>query len=303
MKRTGPVEIIRLPANPAWLLWSIGCGALVANAVAKRIAGYTRPREFPSDAVERAVRYDHHVVDAWLAHLHEYAGDAFRLEGRRVIELGPGPDLGVGLILLSGGAASYTALDVNRLVDRTPASFYDTLLAQPALARSGLKEELASCLAGRGERLRYVCDPRFDPSNAMREPADLVVSQAAFEHFEDLPRLFERLARATAPGALACVQIDLETHVGWLRARDPLNIYRFPAWLYGLCHYPGAPNRVRPHEYASLFAANGWEDVRIVPLRSLDEADVERIRPTLSRRFRTAEIGLLGVMILARRRS
>lgn len=301
--------IVRLPPRSPLVFRGIGMAALVANTLLKRLVGYRRPRPPSVDTIEASLRYDARVVDEWTECLEEYENGAgrgpFRYAGRRVIELGPGPDLGVGVMLLARGAARYAALDVNSLAAAMPASFYEAALARiapwDADRRAVLAAEIDACRAGRGRRLRYVCDSAFDPSSALDEPVDLVVSQAAFEHFDRLPVLFERLAKVVAPGALFCAQVDLETHVHWLRQRDPLNIYRFGERTYRFWSYPGAPNRVRPHEYVSLLEVTGWRDVRVVPLKRLADDTVRAVAPSLAPRFREPEIGLLGVMILARR--
>ena len=107
------------------------------------------------------------------------------------------------------------------------------------------------------------------------------------------PRIDAILVRARADG--------LRPDFAYGDKFKTLNIYRFGERTYRFWSYPGAPNRVRPHEYVSLLEVTGWRDVRVVPLKRLADDTVRAVAPSLAPRFREPEIGLLGVMILARR--
>jgi len=63
------------------------------------------------------------VVDEWLLYLNKYTNNSYTLDGKNVLELGPGSDLGVGLFLLAKGCAQYNAYDVNNLMKSTPDIF------------------------------------------------------------------------------------------------------------------------------------------------------------------------------------
>ena len=52
------------------------------------------------------------------------------IRGKRILELGPGPDLGTGAVLLADGAASYHAVDAFPLADRDLAPFFRALSQQ-----------------------------------------------------------------------------------------------------------------------------------------------------------------------------
>ena len=60
-------------------------------------------------------------------------------------------------------------------------------------------------------------------------------------------------------------EVDLMTHSRWIREKDPLNIYRYPQWLYRLFYFRGQPNRVRPSRYREAFQRLGW-NVNITPV-------------------------------------
>jgi SAM-dependent methyltransferase len=269
--------------------------------------GYSSPKPFDVSDAERCVTYDITVVDEWLRHLRRYVGstdDDFNLNGRDVLELGPGSDLGVGLYLLSKGVHSYSACDVNNLAMAVPDSFYETLFARlradGKVDSSGLlKGELACTKNGTASRLNYVVRDDFDLASAFGERAfDVVFSQAAFEHFDDIDATVGGLSSVCRPGAVIVAEIDLQTHSRWIRDKDPNNIYRYPHWLYRTFWFRGAPNRLRPVEYVHAFERHGWTDIVIVPLSRLDAQDASGLNEAF--RDGSNEMSLLSVVLCAR---
>jgi SAM-dependent methyltransferase len=230
--------------------------------------------------------------------------DDFNLSGKDVLELGPGSDLGVGLYLLARGVHSYSACDVNNLALAVPDSFYETLFAR--LQADGkvdssepLREELARTKNGAASRLKYVVRDDFDLASAFEDKAfDLVFSQAAFEHFDDIDATVGGLSSVCRPGAVAVAEVDLKTHSRWIRDKDPNNIYRYPQWLYRLFWFRGAPNRLRPVQYVHAFERHGWTDIVVVPLSRCGTQDAS----SWNKAFRDSsnEMDLLSVVLCAR---
>ncbi len=282
-----------------------GAAILVANKVRHAVRGYRTPRPFDSAQIDRAVDYDFSVVDGWLECLEEFCGEKADLSGKRVLELGPGADLGAGLILLAAGAGSYTAFDVHRLADSAGPEFYDKLLARLSDRADAdeLRRQLAMLKDGEPDKLRYECSGDFDLSVLPESSIDLIVSQAAFEHFDDPGRTIRQATKLAAPGAMLVVEIDLATHTRWIRDRDPLNIYRYSEGYYQAMKFRGSPNRVRPNEYRKMLSEAGWRDIRQLPLAVLDEEYLAKVQPSLSRQFKSgdAEMQCLSIALCARR--
>jgi ubiquinone/menaquinone biosynthesis C-methylase UbiE len=243
------------------------------------------------------------VVDGWLGCLKRYGGRPVDLSGKRVLELGPGADMGVGLILLAMGAENYTAVDAHNLVDTAGAEFYGKLFESLA-DRSDidtLRRELALAKDGAGERLRYHCSRAFDLSVIPDDSIDLIVSQAAFEHFDDMHPAIGQMSKLACPGAVLVCEIDLATHTRWIRDRDPLNIYRFSDAFYNMLKFRGSPNRVRPAAYREMLADAGWGNIELFPLAVLDESYLARVQPSLAGRFtdEASEMKYLSVALCA----
>jgi SAM-dependent methyltransferase len=292
-----------------YFYFAAGVVFLLLAKVKHSLEGYKTPKPFGVSDAERCVDYDIKVVKEWLESLDAYAGLPGSLVGKHVLELGPGSDLGSGLTILSYGAQSYTAIDVNNLIENVPMQFYDCLLDRlqkenPGIDTNLLKRELYEQRQGMSDRLKFHCRPDFNVLEAVgKGKVDIVFSQAAFEHFDDVQRTIQELSAGCSNNAVAIISVDLQTHSRWIRDKDPNNIYRYPGWLYNKFYFKGTPNRVRPYEYKELFEKNGWRDVTIQPLIKLDDSRVEKEAPYLADAFRTdkSEMGSLGILICARR--
>jgi SAM-dependent methyltransferase len=235
-------------AVPNAFYYFAGIGFLALAKAKHVLSGYSTPKPFSLNETDRCIDYDLRVANDLLAQLARYGGS---IEGAHVLELGPGSDLGVGLYLVGKGAASYTAFDRHNLAERVPEEFYARFAA-----RASVPADM--------QRVRYVAREDFDLTKALEpESIDVVFSNAAFEHFDDVETTVRQLTRVVKPGGKIVAIIDLQTHSRWIRDKDPNNIYRYPRWLYRLFYFPGQPNRVRPAEYRSFFERNGWIDVAV----------------------------------------
>lgn len=275
----------------------LGLAVLFLNKVRYGVRGYREPRPFAPTNYERAINYDRHVVDSWLKALRDYTGKD--TEGKIILELGPGADLGPALFLLDAGAGQYITVDANRLIDQTPTRFYEELVKSLNHADK-IKLELEKTLAGNDNHIQYVVDPTFDLTKLETGSVDVTVSQAAFEHFSDVEKTINQLSTVVKSGGVLVAEIDLMTHTGLLRGRDPLNIYRYSNLLYRLARFSGIPNRIRPQTYKRLLENHGWYNIQIVPLQTLSSKQVNDIRPGLARPFRDdPQIHVLTFLLLA----
>lgn len=281
-----------------------GIGFLALIKAKSALYGYRTPRTFGVEDFKRAVDYDANVVERWLDRLKSYTGRN-DISGKTVLELGPGADLGAGLLLLSKGAGKYNSLDVNNLVESVPDGLYEELFAR--LEKTGhkntgeLKKQLDLTRAKKNDRLNYIVTRDFDVTVFGKGAVDVVFSQAAFEHFSDMERTVAQLSGVVKKGAALVAEIDLKTHTRWIRDADPLNIYRYGDLIYNLFSCPGSPNRLRPADYRRMFEKNGWTRVTTTPVIKLDEGYVSKVAPSLSKRFRGAEseMGHLSVILCA----
>jgi SAM-dependent methyltransferase len=286
----------------AWY-FTAGIGFLVLAKAKHVVRGYSTPKPFDISETERCIAYDRHVVEDWLRELARYTGSA-SIIGKNILELGPGSDLGVGILLLARGALKYNACDVHDLIRATPERFYEALFAQ--LAGSAdiavLRDELEKLRAGMPSALNYRVQGDFDLTAAIEgKTIDVVFSQAAFEHFDDVDAVIGQLSMVCRSGAVLVAEIDLKTHSRWIRDKDPNNIYRYPPLIYDALRFRGTPNRVRPYQYRQILERHGWTDVQITPRTRLPDS-----APTsgMYRRFATEinDMQYLTILLSARMR-
>jgi SAM-dependent methyltransferase len=288
--------------------YSIGLLFLFLNKIRHSIQGYITPRPFSIREFQKAIRYDFHVVERWMQHLNSYlGGNNFSLKGKRVLELGPGADLGIGLILLMKGVEKYNAMDVNELVKTVPNQFYEELfniiaaIEDKEVDLNFLRSQLKLTQLGKNDKLNYICRKDFDLSAFKGDEIDLVFSQAAFEHFDDVENTIAQLSEIAKPGSLFIGEVDLKTHTRWIRDSDPLNIYRYSDLIYNVFKFSGSPNRVRPFEYGKILEKHGWTNIDIKPLLVLEKEYLNKVILSLNKRFRDPinNMDYLSVMIHA----
>lgn len=283
----------------------LGLGILFTNKVRYAIAGYRQPRAFAVTNTKKVIAYDREVVDRWRQALEEYLGEATPFSAKRILEVGPGADLGPALLLLAEEAAqSYVAIDINNLIAQTPRSLYEDIFdSMRRLDARVARQALDDFTAGHTGKIRYVHDPKFSFKDLADGSFDRVVSNAAMEHVVDVPKTLHEIDRVTVSGGVVCLHVDLQTHTRVIRERDPLNIYRYSRLLYRLARFSGIPNRIRPHIYQETLEKLGWEDIRIMPVTSVSDKVLKRDQPGLARHFRHAEaqMEILSFLLLARK--
>lgn len=235
-----------------------GIGFLALAKAKHVLQGYSTPKPFGLSDIDRCIDYDIQVAQHWLQQLQ---AQGCSIQGKVVLELGPGSDLGTGAYLLHKGAGAYIAFDRHPLAANAPPEFYARLVERFPVDPS---------------RLKFLSREDFDLSRAIpAQSIDIVVSNAAFEHFDDCARTIRQLSAVVKPGGVIVTVIDLQTHSRWIREADPNNIYRYPEWLYRLFYFPGQPNRLRPYQYRALFAEHGWKNVLTRASAAFDAATAQ----------------------------
>lgn len=281
-------EVMEVEIKPwqNYYYYAAGLAILALNKVRHTVKGYTSPRDFAVTEHDKAIEYDLEIVEKWLAYLAKYTNGQQDINNKNILELGPGADLGIGLALLAKGAAKYQAIDVHDLVKKAPAELYEKLfkvLAEQAEIEE-LKRQLVLWQDGQADRLNYICHQDFDVS--IFTEIDIVFSNAAFEHFDDVAKTIEQLSQAIKPGGLFLAMVDFKTHTRWIKDVDPLNIYRYGNLTYNFFKFSGTPNRVRLHQYEELLAANGWQDIEIIPLEIVSDNYLNKVNHKLHKNFR-----------------
>jgi len=212
------------------------------------------------------------------------------LEGKRILEYGPGDVLGTALLMYAHGASEVHCLD------RFPLQ---RASAQNHAALGCLLDSLRGQARSRAEStFLKVGDPAsgFDPQKIsyLLRPSglsggeavyDLSISRAVLEHVDDLDGTFRDIRRSLRPGGLSIHLVDLKSH--GLDRRDPLDFLTWPHPVYRLMFsHKGFPNRWRVDRYRALTAAHGLACRSMHPTDRLTQAQVETIRARLAQPFR-----------------
>jgi hypothetical protein len=265
---------------------ALGLGFLGLAWGKSKLNGYTTPNNVDRSDEDGQIAY---LLDIFAA-LRRFMPPDFDLRGRDVLELSPGASRGNGVLFLALGARSYHAIDVFDLAGAEDPAFYARLLDRFPYGSAADRERALSIACGPGCRaFGYMVGRDFDiPRLAEGRRFDLIVSCAAFEHYDSPARSIAAITRVARRGCATIHIIDLQTHSRWIRERDPNNIYRYPEALYRLFAFPGQPNRQRPADYIREFDGAGWSDVRFVPsrtiARSLREASLSGLAAPFARR-------------------
>lgn len=216
------------------------------------------------------------------AHLSKASIDKHMLQGKTILEIGPGDSIATTIIAHAYGARSLL-MDAGRFA-RDDVSFYQNLCAQ--LASRGLPAPDISSACSIDDILKachseYWTQGLSSWSSIPNESVDLVISQAVLEHIrkhEFLP-LQRECHRVMKSEAVASHRVDLRDHLG-----GALNNLRFSEslWESGFFTRSGFyTNRIRLNEMLTMFATAGFEaDVTDVsrweavptPRRKMDSA-------------------------------
>ncbi|GJM22621.1 MAG: hypothetical protein DHS20C15_25360 [Planctomycetota bacterium] len=202
------------------------------------------------------------VALGYLSHC-ERAG--LSLSGRRVLELGPGPDLGPALVLAGSGAEVHVADPYLHAWDPEWHPPLYAALAEhlerehPQLPTSALRD------AARREDTKGLVRahrlPVWRLGRAQGLPdasLDLCLSNAVLEHLTDVPAGIRRLARLTRPDGLGLHQVDFRDHRDFERPLEHLT----DSWLQqrwrSLRHRGALGHPWRSVHYARAFEQAGF---------------------------------------------
>jgi SAM-dependent methyltransferase len=264
--------------------------------VAKNLLLRSRRLRSRHERARAAAGYDHekdscgYVMRVYKQHI----GGVGSVRGKDCVEIGPGGNLGLGIMLLLDGARSAVALDtVNFIEGKHLQPLYEELVR--AAGSSADPQSLS-------ESLVYLAPVDISASGLETATVDVLVSHACFEHFVDPAGAIREIARLLRPGGVTSHQIDLRDHRDMSR---PLRFLRLgdASWKLATSNRVSlTPSRWRASDYESAFIAAGLELVSSDTTDSYDVTDAERAR--FAPRFRRKAVEDLrrtGIFIVARK--
>lgn len=174
----------------------------------------------------------------------------------RIVEIGPGDNFGVALLLLKQGAGFVEAIDkfAPRRDPVQQAAIYAALSARHGMGDLFDGEPAEATIA----RLRY--HPGMPAERYFREQRGFsaILSRAVLEHLDDPLQSLDDMWHSLEPGGQLIHRVDLRDH-GMFAGAHPLTFLTVGQRLYGaMTRQTGRPNRVLLPDYRAHLAGRGW---------------------------------------------
>lgn len=233
-------------------------------------------------------------------------------QAARILEIGPGTNLGVGFIFVLTGAEKYYGLDIYMDPELFAAAQYESIayLLQLAGGEKSLRNVGAVMTVKDGkvefakERLEYLY-PRQSYDIPLPEGSlDYVFSHATFEHVADPEKTVQAIHRVLRKGGVTAHQIDMRDHADFSKPLEFLKVDE-RTWNKGWEDPNRAAwylNRWRLSDFKGAFERAGF---RILKLDINATFPMEEsLRRTLDARFQKytlEDLSATGVMIIARK--
>jgi SAM-dependent methyltransferase len=219
-----------------------------------------------SDAdIDGALRAIDATFEAYLRHSGLTEG---RLQGLRVLELGPGDNVGVAMRFASSGASFVSTID--KFVPLRDSPYHRKLYTslRDRLTPEGRRNfDAAVDLSGdravlHDDRLQYVYGKGFEDAEVFAPASfDLIVSNAVLEEIYDLDRAFDAMHRLLRPGGYLLHKVDLRDYGMFSKyGYHPLEFLTVPDAVYRqMVESTGQPNRRLVDYYRHKTSELGYE--------------------------------------------
>lgn len=175
----------------------------------------------------------------------------------RIVEIGPGDNFGVALLLLKHGAAEVEAID--------KFNPYRDEAAQAAIYRAlsdrfDLTQQFDGMIGPDSIR-QFIYRPGMPAEEffTAAAPFDAALSRAVLEHLDDPLGALDDMWARLRPGGLLLHRIDLRDH-GMFAGNHPLTFLTISDGLYAaMTRDTGRPNRVLLPAYRDFLETRGWQ--------------------------------------------
>jgi SAM-dependent methyltransferase len=302
------------PHSSRKTMLTIGKDIIKNLALGNRLfaSAYKGPARPDSDHEKDEASYPLTVFHQHLTALEPLRGN---LVGADVMEIGPGSNIGFGLLALLAGANSVTCLDVAPRAPKTEpddlyptlvktaATYPETYLVAPALLERA-RQDADGLACELLDRITYRAPMDIVRNDLPDTSLDVICSHTCFEHFADPAGAVAQIARLLRPGGVTSHQIDLRDHRDFNRPLDFL-AHSDTLWRLATSHRPDAArNRWRASAYRAAFGQHGLE---LLYLDVIHKTTVTvEMRRRFARRFQALDLedlGMLYLFLVARKRS
>lgn len=272
--------ILRIPLISFLSGRVVGIGHLLSNSIARMKKGRSTSYvcSFPRFDPAQSLSYLNDVYGDYFA----YSGLArSSIEGKTVLEVGPGENLGVGLNFIADGAARVVSADrfrslrppveqvqvYRRLIDGFDATHRSRVEKVLTLHEGDYKVDSGV--------FTYLTDTALESLDRQfaRHTFDVIVSRAVLEHIFDVDRALENMDLLLKPGGIMIHEVDLRDHGMFTRyGLNPLTFLTFGEGSWRLMSsHNGSPNRAPMKHYVENLNRRGY-DTSILKVHAIGDA-------------------------------
>lgn len=245
-----------------------------------------RPRMLSLNDYEKNLTYDQEILQTIL----NLSEKPELFQDKNILEVGPGPDLMLGLLALEAGAKSYSAIDYFPVLS-APISFYEKI-------RNDLNTPIAlkavNQLINSLSKSEAIDSPEFSYKirgieELTSEPAkyDIIISKDVLEHVDDLNASFAAMRKSLIPGGVMIHKIDFQTHTSFIQEKDRLNFLRYSENIYNkFVKFKGGPNRLRLPELVAITQKNNFAIEKMYIDKEMGVSELARVKQYLSQYYK-----------------
>lgn len=248
--------------------------------------------------------YNFFVFDRYSAIWHTYRPAA---TSPTVLEIGPGYNLGQGLLFVLSGAKKYTGLDLYPSAVYDPDSYTGPHALLKLVAPGSIRvqpEQIYTVKDGRvefnSERMEYLVPRESYDLRLPDESLDYVFSNSVFEHVSDPDRTIAAIQKVLRRGGLTANHIDFRDHEDFSK---PLESLKFDgdAWRkhFNAANQSNYTNRKRLPDIVKAFERAGLRIIRM-DLTKIPVSEEMRsgMHPDF-RKYSLEDLGVIGALIVA----
>jgi SAM-dependent methyltransferase len=203
-----------------------------------------------------------------------FMGTLRSVQGKSIVEIGPGDTAALGALFLQAGAISYTAYD--RFEGEVAESYARSIYRELGCQIPDLEQRSV---------IRRIPIEDVDPSR--EQQADIIISFNTIEHLIDPHVALGKMAGILKPDGVMVHRVDYGPHDLWVSSPNPMTFLAVTEWLWALMgSNRGYPNRVRHAELMRTASDLGLNVVGRVT-RQFKTKELAELRASPLHRFRS----------------
>jgi len=291
-----------------------GLSIAIINRFRHKIIGYGPTKNITVRKIYKNIKYDYQVINNFEKRIQNIFGHEHSFKNKKILEIGPGTDLGTGLFLKARGAKIYTAVDPFKMLCANK-KFYSQIikfLENKIGVNKNFEELIKKIYLAIKNNQKEIKLPDFQYLNISAEKMatcltikyDIILSQAVLEHINNIGEAFKQMFDVLKNKGMICHEIDFKTHTRFIKNIDPLNLLRYNKKIYDNISFVGSPNRLRINDYCCLARNAGFTNIKIIILDKLNNKKIQIVKKSLAKPFcdyKTVNLQVLSAVLIAQK--